>query len=126
MSKKSSVISATLIKYRKNVYDDFSWFWIDAKSGAALSKHFESQEDAETWFNGMITIHNETYSLLDRVMNGGWHTVSARVDLSAELPRCPYTSKYEDDMMHVTLIARDKEEAKKRVEQYYQILEWEE
>jgi hypothetical protein len=124
MAKKSSVISATLIKYRKNVYDDFSWFWIDSKSGAALSKHFETQEDAETWFNGMIAIHNETYSLLDRVMNGKMYTVSARVDLSAELPRCPYTSKYEDDMMHVTLLARNEEEAKKRVEQYYYVLEW--
>jgi len=126
MSKKSSVISATLIKYRKNVYDDFSWFWIDSKSGVALSKHFESQEDAETWFNGMITIHNETYSLLDRVMNGRMYFMSAKVDLSAELPKCPYPSSYEDDMIHVTVFARDEKEARKRVEQYYQVLEWEE
>jgi hypothetical protein len=124
MAKKSSVISATLIKYRKNAYDDYSWFWIDSKSGAALSKHFETQEDAETWFNGMIAIHNETYSLLDRVMNGKVYTVSARVDLSAEYPKSPYPSKYEDDMLHVTLLARNEEEAKKRVEKYYYVLEW--
>jgi hypothetical protein len=124
MSKKSSVISATLIKYRKTPYDDFSWFWIDAKSGAALSKHFDNQDEAETWFNGMILIHNETYSLLDRVMNGKVYTVRAKVDLSADNPICPYPSKYEDDMMHVTLLARSEEEAKKRVEKYYYVLEW--
>lgn len=126
MAKKSSVISATLIKYRKTTYDDFSWFWIDSKSGAALSKHFESQDEAEEWFNGMISIHNETYSLLDRVMNGRMYFVSARVDLSAEFPKCPYPSKYEDDMMHVTVFARDEKEARKRVEQYFDVLEWEE
>jgi hypothetical protein len=126
MAKKSSVISATLIKYGKNTHDDYSWFWIDAKTGVALSKHFETQEDAETWFNGMIAIHNETYTLLDRVMNGRMYTVSARVDLSAEYPKSPYPSKYEDDMLHVTLLARSEEEARKRVEKYYYVLEWSE
>lgn len=126
MAKKSSVISATLIKYRKTAYDDFSWFWIDSKSGAALSKHFETQDEAEEWFNGMIFIHNETYSLLDRVMNGRMYFMSARVDLSAKFPACPYPSNYEDDMMHVTVFARDEKEARKRVEQYFDVLEWEE
>jgi hypothetical protein len=126
MAKKSSVISATLIKYRKKPYDDYSWFWIDAKTGTTLSKHFENQDSAETWFNEMIAIHNETYSLLDRVMNGKFYTVKARVDLSTEMPTCPYESKYEDDTMMVTLLARNREEAKIRVSKYYDILEWEE
>lgn len=120
---------AALIKYRKSDMEKTIWFWINPASGTTLSPHFDSQEEAEDWYDSVITIHTETYDFLDRVKNGTFYTIKGKVDVgdlisSKKANECPFTMDLEDDILEIEVLANSYEHAKKRAEEYFEILEW--
>lgn len=105
------------------------WFWINPTSGTSLSPEFKTQEEAEKWFDDVVTIHNETYELLDRVKNGKFYTVRGKVDVgdvisSKTANDCPFTLHLEDDILIVEVLATSISDARTRVSKFFEILEW--
>lgn len=129
MTIKKKQFKAHLIKYRHADMKDAVWFWVNPSSGATLSPKFTTQEEAEKWFDDVVEIHNETYTLLNRVKNGKFYTVSGKVDLgdlisSKKANDCPFTMHLEDDILTVEVLASSLDDAKERVAEYFEILEW--
>jgi hypothetical protein len=105
------------------------WFWINPSSGASLSPKFETQKEAEAWFDSIVSIHNETYDFLDRIKNGQFYILKGRIDVgdtisSKKANECPFTMHLEDDILLLEVLGTSFEHAKKRVEEYFEILEW--
>ena len=129
MATKKKQFKAHLIKYRDPDDHSYLWFWINPNSGTTLSPHFTTQQDAEKWFDDIMVIHNETYDLLDRVKNGKFHIVKGRIDVgdtlsSVKSSLCPFTVHLEDDTIEIEVLATSVLDARKRVEVYFEILEW--
>lgn len=128
MTTKKKQFKAHLIKYKTDE-EGALWFWVNPNSSTRLSPYFDSQEDAEKWFDDVLIIHNETYDLIDRVKNGQFFTIKGRIDVgdvisSVKSGECPFTIHLDDDIIEVQVLATSKKEAKNRVEQYFEILEW--
>jgi hypothetical protein len=129
MTLQKKQFKAALIKYRQTDMEEPVWFWINPSSGTKLSPEFDTQKDAEKWFDSVVDIHNETYDFLDRVKNGKFYTVNGRVDVgdaisSKKANECPFTMHLEDDILSLEVLATSFEHAKERVEEYFEILEW--
>lgn len=129
MTLKKKQFKAHLIKYRQADMKEPVWFWVNPSSGASLSPQFDTQEEAEKWFDDVIEIHNETYDLIDRVKNGKFYSVSGKVDIgdlisSKKANECPFTLHLEDDILTAEVLAVSVNDAKERVEEYFEILEW--
>lgn len=130
-SKKKKFFSAVLIKYKDTHAgeNDYIWFWINPNSKAPLSPHFLTQKDAEKWFDDVLDVHQETYDLLERIQYGKFYIVKGRVDVgdmisSMKANECSFTMHLEDDVLQVEVLANSVEHARKRVEEYFEILEW--
>ena len=105
------------------------WFWINPNSGAELSPRFISQEEAENWFEKVVSIHEETYNFIDRIKNGNIYTVSGRIDVgditsSSKVKGCPFTIHLIEDVLKLEILATSYKSAKERAEEYFEILEW--
>lgn len=129
MTVQKKQFKAALIKYRQANMENAVWFWINPSSGVALSPRFETQKEAEDWFDSLVSIHNETYDFLDRIKNGKFYTVRGRVDVgdvisSKKANECPFTMHLDDDILILEVLATSFGEAKERVEEYFEILEW--
>lgn len=129
MTLKKKQFKAHLIKYRHADMPEAVWFWVNPSSGATLSPQFNTQHEAEKWFDDVVSIHNETYNLLDRVKNGHFYTVRGKVDLgdvisSRKANDCPFTMHLDDDILIIEVLATSLEDARERVEEYFEILEW--
>lgn len=129
MSIKKKQFKAHLIKYRQADMKEPVWFWINPSSGATLSPQFETQPEAEKWFDDVVEVHNETYNLLDRIKNGKFYTVHGKVDVgdlisSKKANDCPFTLHLEDDILTVEVLATSMVDARERVREYFEILEW--
>ena len=120
---------AALIKYRQSAMSGDVWFWMNPSSKVKLSPEFDTQEAAEKWFDTVVSIHTETYDVLDRVKNGKFYTVNGRVDIgdtisSKKANECPFIMQLEDDILSLEVLGTSLEHAKERVEEYFEILEW--
>jgi len=120
---------AHLIKYRQTDMKAPVWFWINPNSGSTLSPRFATQGEAENWYDTVIETHEISYNLLSRLKHGKFHRVFGRVDLgdvisSKKANECPFTLYLEDDILEVEVLAIDVENAKNRVCEYFEILEW--
>ena len=129
MTLQKKQFKAALIKYRQTDMKEAVWFWVNPSSGTALSPRFGTQQQAERWFDSVVSIHTETYDVLDRVKNGKFYTVNGRVDIgdtisSKKANDCPFTMHLEDDILSLEVLATSFEHAKERVEEYFEILEW--
>lgn len=129
MATKKKQFKAHLIKYRPTDGSKTLWFWVNPDSGNTISPYFQSQDSAEKWFDDLLIIHNETYDLIDRVKNGFFYTIKGRVDVgevisSMSAADCPFTIHLEDDIIEAQVLAVSKADAKKRIENYFEILEW--
>lgn len=129
MNIKKKQFKAHLIKYRQADMKEAVWFWINPSSGATLSPEFTTQEEAEKWFDDVVEVHNQTYNLLDRIKNGRFYTVVGKVDIgdlisSKKANDCPFTMHLEDDILTLEVLATSFEDAKARVKEYIEILEW--
>jgi hypothetical protein len=129
MTTKKKQFKAHLIKYRTKDNSKFLWFWVNPESGSTLSPFFQTQELAEAWFDEILMVHNETYNLIDRVKNGKFYMIRARVDVEEMLTtpktfECPFTIHLEDDIIDVEVLGVSLEDAKSRVEEYFDIIEW--
>lgn len=129
MTIKKKQFKAHLIKYRQTDMKEAVWFWINPSSGATLSPQFETQKEAEKWFDDVVLVHNETYDLLDRIKNGNFYTVQGKVDIgdlisSKKANDCPFTLHLEEDILTVEVLAVSVADAKNRVSEYFEILEW--
>jgi hypothetical protein len=129
MTLQRKQFKAALIKYRQTDMKDPVWFWVNPSSGTELSPRFETQQQAEKWFDAVVSIHTETYDVLDRVKNGKFYTVNGRVDIGDTISskkgnECPFTMHLEDDILSLEVLATSFEHAKERVEEYFEILEW--
>lgn len=105
------------------------WFWVNATTGTTLSPHFDTQPEAEKWFDDVVSIHAETYDLLDRVMYGKFHYLRGKIDIgdmcsSTKVNDCPFDIHLEDDILVTEVLAPTIDDARKRVEEYFEILEW--
>jgi len=129
MTTQKKQFKAALIKYRHANKEEVVWFWINPTSGSTLSPQFKSQEEAEDWYDSVISIHTETYDFLDRIKNGTFYTVKGRVDVgdlisSKKANECPFTMDLEDDILELEILATSHKHAKERAEEYFEILEW--
>lgn len=129
MTTKKKQFKAILIKYRPTDESKTLWLWVNPNSGNTISPYFQSQDSAEKWFDNLLIIHNETYDLIDRVKNGFFYTIKGRVDVgevisSMSAADCPFTIHLEDDIIEAQVLAISKADAKKRIENYFEILEW--
>jgi hypothetical protein len=129
MTLQKKQFKAALIKYRQTDMKDPVWFWVNPSSGTELSPRFETQQQAEKWFDAVVSIHTETYDFLDRVKNGKFYTVKGRIDIgdvisSKKGNECPFTMHLEDDILTLEVLGASFEHAKERVEEYFEILEW--
>lgn len=129
MTVQKKQFKAALIKYRHASMEEAVWFWINPSSGSPLSPKFESQQEAEVWYESVVSIHEETYDFLDRIKNGKFYTLKGRVDIgdvisSKKANDCPFTMHLEDDILELEVLATSFEHAKKRAEEYFEILEW--
>lgn len=129
MTTKNQQFKASLIKYRSADMKEAIWFWVNPSTGTTLSPEFEKQEDAETWFDNVILVHKETYNLLARCKMGKFYTVKGRVDIgdlvsSKKANDCPFDLHLNDDILAAEVLALDERDAKDRVEEYIEILEW--
>lgn len=129
MTTKKTHFKASLVKYRQADMKDPVWFWINTTTGTTLSPHFETQPQAEKWFDDVVTIHAETYDLLDRVMYGQFHTLKGKVDIgdlvsSTKVNNCPFDIHLEDDILVIEVLGTTIQQARERVEEYFEILEW--
>jgi len=129
MTTKNKQFKASLIKYRSADMKDAIWFWVNPNTGTTISPDFEKQEDAEKWFDTVIVVHKETYNLMSRCMSGKFFIVKGKVDVgdlvsSKKANDCPFDMHLNDDIIAVEVLALDEEDAKARVEEYIEILEW--
>jgi hypothetical protein len=129
MTVQKKQFKAALIKYRQSNMENAVWFWINPGSGASLSPKFETQEEAEVWFEGVVSVHEETYDLLNRIKNGRLYTLKGRIDVgdvisSKKANECPFTMHLEDDILSLEVLATSFKHAKERAEEYFEILEW--
>lgn len=129
MTTKKTHFKASLVKYRQTDMKEPVWFWVNTTTGTTLSPHFESQPEAEKWFDDVISIHAETYDLLDRVMYGKFFKLKAKVDIgdlisSTKVNDCPFDVHLEDDILVIEVLGKDDMDARERVEKYFEILEW--
>lgn len=129
MKIKNKRFHAHLIKYRQADMDEAVWFWINPSSGATLSPQFTTQEAAEKWFDDVIAIHNETHSLMERIRSGNFYTLKGRVDLiqfisEKKMNASPFLIRLEGDILSVDVLAVSVDDARARVEEYFEILEW--
>lgn len=129
MTIKKQQIKAHLIKYRDTHMKDPIWFWVNPNTGTQLSPKFESQEEAEKWFDDVVEIHNETTDLLDRVKNGKFYTLKGRIDIgdlisSKKANDCPFDLHLEDDILETHVLAKSVDDAKTRISEFFEILEW--
>ena len=120
---------AHLIKYRQTDMKNPVCFWINPSSGSTLSPKFATQGEAENWYDTIIETHEQSYNLLTRLKNGKFYRVFGRVDLgdvisSKKANECPFTLYLEDDILEVEVLAIDIEDARNRVSEYFEILEW--
>ncbi len=128
MTIKKKQFRAHLIKYRHEEGTNI-WFWVNPNSGSPISPQFDSQKEAEKWFDDIMQIHNETYDLLDRVKNGRFYRLRGRIDVgdvisSVKSSDCPFTVHLEDDILEADILAISRTDAKARLESYFEILEW--
>lgn len=129
MSIKKQQIKANLIKYRNNDMKDPIWFWVNTNSGSLISPKFGSQDEAEKWFDSVVDIHNEASDLIDRVKNGKFYDLKGRIDIgdlisSKKANLCPYDLHLDDDILEVKVLATTLDDARERVTNFFEILEW--
>lgn len=129
MTQKKKSFVANLIKYRQGDMKDPIWFWINPSTGTIISDEFTTSEAAEKWFDDVLYIHNETFDLIERSMKGKFFKVKGKVDVgdvisSKKANECPFTIHLEDDIMEFDVLGKDVEDAKKRVSEFFEILEW--
>jgi hypothetical protein len=129
MTTSKKQFKAHLIKYRPTEGSKVFWFWVNPNSGTTISPYFNSQSSAESWFDDLLVVHNETCDLLDRVKNGSFYSIRGRVDVgevisSMSAASCPFTIHLEDDIIEAEVLATSRADAKKRVEDFFEILEW--
>jgi hypothetical protein len=128
-TSKKKQFKAHLIKYRQADMVDPIWFWVNPSTGATLSPEFVSQQEAEQWFDDVVNIHNQTYTLIERVMKGKFYTLRGKVDVgdiisSKKANDCPFEVHLDDDILIIEVLGTSIDDAKTRVEEYYEILEW--
>ena len=129
MTLQKKQFKAALIKYRQTNMEEPVWFWVNPNSGTALSPKFETQQEAEKWFDTVVSIHTETYDFLDRIKNGRFYTLRGKIDVgdvisSKKANECPFTMHLEDDILTLEVLGTSFKHAKERAEEYFEILEW--
>lgn len=129
MTTKKKAFSASLIKYMDKSMSEPIWFWVNTATGSALSPHFETQSEAEKWYDDLIEIHNQTYDLLTRCMKGKFYNLKGRIDVgdlfsSVKTDSCPFDLHLEDDILSIKVLALNVTDARKRASEYFEILEW--
>jgi hypothetical protein len=129
MTTKKQQFKASLIKYRQAEMKSPIWFWVNPATGSTLSPEFTKQEDAEKWFDDVIKAHQETYNVLQRCMSGNFFFIRGKVDVgdvisSKKANECPFDMHLEDDIIAFEVLGLDEDDAKARVEEYFEILEW--
>lgn len=129
MAVKKIQFKASLIKYRQADMKEAIWFWVNPNTGTTLSPEFSTQVDAEKWFDDVLLVHQETYDLMERTKFGKFFTVKGKVDIgdiisSKKAGDCPFDMRIDGDVLSVKVLALDEESARKRVEEYIEILEW--
>ena len=100
------------------------WFWINPSTGTTLSPHFENQKEAEQWFDDVVKIHKETYEFLDRIKNGSMYNLKCRVKNPPAKTRYPFPFKYYNFVVTVSILGVNIEDARSRIEPFFEIVEW--
>jgi hypothetical protein len=105
------------------------WFWVNPSTGSTLSPKFATQNEAEKWFDDVVTNHSATYDLLDRVMYGKFYYLRGKVDVgdlvsSTKVNDCPFDIHLEDDILVTEVLGLDALDARSRVEEFFEVLEW--
>lgn len=128
-TQKKQLFKASLVKYREAHMKEPIWFWVNLNTGTAISPKFSDSTEAERWFDTVVDIHSKTYDLLERTMYGKFYTLKGKIDIgniisSKKANECTFDMDLEDDILSIKVLGINIEDARKRVEEYIEILEW--
>jgi hypothetical protein len=126
MSKfKDPRVITRLVKHRKADFPVPIWYWINPMTGAKLSPDFFTQEEAEDWFEDVVDGHNAAYDLLNRTKDGKIFELKGNVpEAPFRVKKCPFKYEIDGDVLTIRILGMNVEDAKKRVEEYFNILKW--
>jgi len=131
MPIQKKTLRAHLIKYREPYLNDFVWFWINPNNGQKLSGDFFTQEEAESWFQEMVQIHDEAMSLIKRAKSGRFYELQAILELERVKinKNCTFehtikSTENGENILIARVLGVDLEDAKFRIGQFYDIKEW--
>lgn len=126
MPVQKRTLKAHLIKYREPQLEDFIWFWINPTTGNKISGDFFTQEEAEEWFREMVSIYDESVTLIKRAKSGSFfRLVGVLEDANVtKNQNCPFEHTIEGMLIGIKVLGLDLNDAKHRVETFYDIREW--
>lgn len=126
MTVQKKTLKAHLIKYREPYLEDYIWFWINPTTGNKISGDFLTQEDAEEWFREMVAIYDESVSLIKRAKDGSFYDLVGYLeDENVKINKnCPFEHDIDGTLITVKVLGFDINDAKHRVETFYDIREW--
>jgi hypothetical protein len=107
------------------------WFWVNAEGrGKPLSPRFETEDDAESWYEETVNIYKETERVLKRTATGKIHTLIWTIDftkyLSAPKKHCPFETFLLADGQTIEgkILGEDVQDARNRVLEYFDVIDW--
>lgn len=131
MSVQKKTLKAHLIRYREPQLEDYIWFWINPNTGNKISGDFFTQEEAEEWFREMVSIYDESVTLIKRTKDGQFFLLEGYLEVKNTQvnKNCPFKhviTKLEsgEEVISVNVLGLDLNDAKHRVEMFYDIREW--
>ncbi len=126
---KDKQILAHLVRHNKANATLPVWYWINPMTGVKISPEFGLKDEADKWFNDLVDVHNDTYDLLNRMKQGKIFNLRAVVDAtevisSINAKKCPFKHQIKGDVLYIHLLGADLADARTRVEEYFDIIEW--
>lgn len=131
MPVQKKTLKAHLIKYRDPYLKDYIWFWINPNTGNKISGDFFTQEEAEDWFREMMSIYDEAIGLIRRVKDGQFFQLEGYLeDRNVSINKnCPFEHTIRsletgENVLIVKVLGIDQNDAKYRVQTFYDVKEW--
>lgn len=126
---KDKQILAHLVKHNKANNPVPVWYWINPMTGVKISPEFRLKDDADKWFDDLVSVHNDTYDLLNRTKQGKIFNLRAVVDVtgvisSTNTKKCPFKHEIKGDVLYIDVLGADLADARTRVEEFFDVGEW--
>lgn len=126
---KDKQILAHLVKHKQADISLPVWYWINPMTGVKISPTFPTKDDADKWFDDLVAVHNDTYDLLNRSKEGKIFKIKAVIDnsgiiSSTKTKKCPFAYEITGDVLSVSVLGTDLGDARTRLEEFFDIVDW--